>query len=152
MAKPLSILTARALTLLKAGVAGGHIAAIVVTGVVWATRGAYAGLTAAVAAVVTLTFYTIGQAVQVAVANSSPVLILLASIASYGIRVGSLGVALNWALTNPDVVGELDPVAVVGATLAVVVGWLAVEIWAFNRLRIPAFDPPEQNVIHNSND
>lgn len=136
--------TARALTLLKGGVVGGHVGALLVVGVFWIARGPRGGLSAAVAAAVTLAFYVIGQAVQVVVAEARPRNVLLAALGSYALRVGVLGAALAFVVARPDEFAGVDAVAVVVATIVVVISWLAAEIWTFSRLRIPVFDPPDE--------
>lgn len=134
----------RARRLLAGGAVGGHLGAVVVTGLFWAFGGRASGLSAAVAAVVTLAFYTIGLAVQVIVADAPPKKVLFAAMASYGLRVTVLGLVLAVVLVNGQTILGFDPVAVVVATITVVVCWLASEFWVYSRLRIPAFDPPEE--------
>jgi ATP synthase protein I len=135
---------ARAVALLKGGLIGGHLAALVVVGAFLVGRGAASAASAAVAAAVTLAFYTVGLAVQVAVADAPPSRVLFASLASYGLRVTVLGLLLAVSLSNAHLVGGMDPVAVVVATVAVVVCWLVGEFWVYARLRIPVHDPPEE--------
>lgn len=135
---------ARAVALLKGGLVGGHVAAIAVVLSFGAARGPQSAASAAVAASVTLLFYTVGLAVQVAVADAPPRRVLFASLASYGLRVTALGLVLAVSLTNAHLVEGMDPVAVVVATVAVVVCWLVGEFWVYARLRIPVYDPPEE--------
>jgi hypothetical protein len=132
--------TRRAQRLLMAGVAGGH-AALLACVVAFALAGGWPGaLSAAIAGVVTIAFFTIGQAVQVVVADAPARRILIASLASYVLRVTVLGLLLALALDNADWVAWLDPVAVAATTIAVVIGWLAVELWVYSRMRIPVYD------------
>ncbi|MDR1712069.1 MAG: hypothetical protein LBR58_09510 [Propionibacteriaceae bacterium] len=131
----------RARKLLFGGLCGGHIAALACVCVFGILGGLVAGVSAAIFAAVTLLFFTIGQAVQVIVADADPRVVLFASLASYIARVTVLGLLLLAALNNRDVLG-LDPPAVIITTFVVVVGWLAAEFWVFARLRIPAFDSP----------
>lgn len=132
--------TRRAQRLLMAGVAGGH-AALLACVVAFALAGGWPGaLSAAIAGVVTIAFFTIGQAVQVVVADAPARRVLIASLASYVLRVTVLGLLLALALDNADRVAWLDPVAVAATTIAVVIGWLAVELWVYSRMRIPVYD------------
>jgi hypothetical protein len=39
----------------------------------------------------------------------------------------------------------MDRVAIAVSAIVVVLGWLAAEIWTFSRLRIPVFDPPQDD-------
>lgn len=106
------------------------------------TRGLPGGVSAAVAGVLTIAFFTIGQAVQVLVADAPAKKVMIASLASYGGRVTALGLLLMLALSNSERVALLDPVAVVITTIAVVFGWLGAEFWVYSRLRIPVYDEP----------
>jgi hypothetical protein len=49
------------------------------------------------------------------------------------------------ALNNLQTLTFMYPPAVIITVFVVVVGWLAAEFWVYNRLRIPAFDPPTEN-------
>jgi len=130
----------RARRLLAGGAVGGHLALLTCVGVFLVTGGVAGGASAAVAGVLTIAFYTIGQAVQVLVADADPRRVLVASLASYIGRVAALGALLGLALANQSRLAVMDPTAVVVTTIAVVIGWLAAEVWVFSRLRIPVFD------------
>ncbi len=139
-ARRLSAATRRAQRLLLGGLIGGHAAAaLAVLGFLLA-RGPASGLSAVIAAGATLVFYTIGLAVQVAVADAAPKRVLGASMASYLVRVSVFGVLLGLVLTHADAVAWVDEVAVVVATIATVIGWLAAEAWVHAHLRIPVYD------------
>lgn len=119
---------------------GAHAAAaVVITGLLWA-RGAQAAVSAAVAAAVVLLFFVIGHAVQLRYASATPQHLLVASLASYALRVVALGGLLAVALEHPDL--PLDARAIGFGAIAAVLGWVAGEIVAFRRLRVPVFDPP----------
>lgn len=132
----------RAARLLVGGLIGGHLGALLAIGISVA-GGRYAVASAAIAAAVTIAFFTIGQAVQVGLAESSATAVLIGSLASYFLRVGVLGLVVLLALQSPALAAWLNPFAVVGATIAVVVGWLTGEITVFRRLRIPVYDSNE---------
>ncbi|MDN5571001.1 MAG: hypothetical protein L0G22_07075 [Propionibacteriaceae bacterium] len=125
------------------GLTGGHAVALVVIAAFGLARGPAAALSAAVGAVATLVFYTVGLAVQVAVADASPKTVLGASLASYVLRVSVFGVLLGLSLAHADAVAWIDDVALVVGTIGVVIGWLAAEVWVHSRLRIPSYDEPE---------
>ncbi len=61
----------RARRLLAGGAAGGHIALVLTVAGFWIGRGVPAAVTAAVFGVLTIAFFTIGQAVQVLVADAA---------------------------------------------------------------------------------
>lgn len=142
--RPPSATAVRARRLLLGGLVGGHLGALVVTAAFWLAAGPASGLSAAVAAVVTLAFSTIGQAVQVVVADADARLVLVASLGSYVLRVSVLGLLLVVVLQNAPRFTAVDPVAVVVATIVVVITWLAGEFRVYSRLRIPVFDPPDE--------
>lgn len=133
----------RARRLLAAGAAGGHLVLLVVVAIFALTGGVRAAVSAAVAGIVTIAFFTIGQAVQVMVADAPAKKVMIVSLASYGGRVSILGLLLILALDNAERVEFMDPVAIFVATIAVVFGWLAAEFRAYAGLRIPIYDEPE---------
>jgi ATP synthase protein I len=106
--------------------------------------GAAGAVSAALAGILTIAFFTIGQAVQVLVADADPRTVLFASLVSYIARVGGLGALLAVALANADRFTAMNTTAVAVTTIAVVLGWLATEIWVFSRLRLPVFDETER--------
>lgn len=116
--------------------------ALIVVPTLYVLRGEAAGLTALIAAIATLAFMGIGQLVQVAMADAEPSALLLASVASYVIRVlvpAGLLVAIS---SDPARLAVLDRMALSISTIGVVLGWLIGEIRAFSQLRIPVFDEP----------
>ena len=133
----------RALTLLQAGLVGGHVAGLTAVGLFWAIGGTEAGITAAIAAAATIAFYAIALGAQLMVADAPPKVVLFAWLASYLLRVTVLGLALAVTLTQAERFAWLDPIALVVTTIAVVLGWLGFELYAYSKLRIPVFDPPE---------
>lgn len=142
----------RAQQLLLGGAAGGHLAALLVVSVFWGLGGPEAAVSAAVAAVVALVFNVIGHAVQVIVADADARVVLIAALASYTVRVTLLGLVLMLVLANSDRFSWLQPIAIIWGIVAVVFGWLVAEFWVYSRLRIPVFDPPEdQRPVRDSN-
>ncbi len=130
----------RARKLLFGGLIGGHVAwaaCVVGFGVAGGPR---AAASAALGGVLAIAFFTIGQAVQILMADADPRRVLFASLVSYAARIGALGALLVVALANRDRLAALDSVAIAVGTIAVVVGWLTGEIRTFARLRIPVFD------------
>ncbi|MGC3993262.1 MAG: hypothetical protein QM779_03900 [Propionicimonas sp.] len=134
----------RARRLLAGGAIGGHVALAVCVVGFGVSGGTLSAVSAAIAGILTIAFFTIGQAVQVLVADAEPGRVLLAALLSYAGRMGVLGVLLALALANRERLAGMDPVAVVVTTIAVVAGWLAAEIRVFARLRIPVFDETER--------
>lgn len=139
-----STLTAQVRRLLNAGALAGHLAAAACVGVAWIVGGPASALSAAAAGVAVLLFSILGHAVQVAMANSTPQRILLASLGSYLVRVGLLGGLLALAIGNAEGLRWLDVTWVGVAAIAVTVAWLAAEIWTFQHLRVSVFDARER--------
>ena len=128
--------------LLAGGAIGGHV--VLLACVLWfaVTGGRPAAVWALLAGLVTIVFFTIGQGIQVLVAEADPKVVLGASLASFTLRAGGLGALLAWSVDNSARIPSLDPVAIAVTAIAVVVGWLAAEIWVFTKLRVPIYDPP----------
>jgi len=135
---------ARARRLLAGGAVGGHVALVVAVVAFGLTGGLAGAISAALAGVLTIAFFTIGQAVQVLVADADPRTVLFASLVSYIARVGGLGALLAIALSNAEKLTSMNTTAVAATTIAVVLGWLGTEIWVFSRLRLPVFDETER--------
>lgn len=106
--------------------------------------GTVPGLTSLVAALATLAFMGIGQYVQVLMADRDPRSLLVAALVSYAIRVSVPAVMLIALEANAARI-PVDRTAVAVTTIAVVMGWLGAEIGAFQRLRIPVFDEPDES-------
>ena len=133
---------ARARRLLAAGATGGHAAALVVVPLYFLVGGRLAGVTSLLTAIGVLAFMGMGQFVQVWMADRDPQALLIASLVSYAIRVSVPTVMLIALQANASRV-SFDRNAVALTTVAVVLGWLALEVATFQRLRIPVFDEPE---------
>lgn len=141
-ARRVSLLQGRAIRLLNAGLVGGHLAllsCVVIFGIV---RGPSGLLWSLLSGLVTALFFTVGQGIQVLVADAAPKTVFAASMTSYVVRAAGLGGLLAWAQAWNGRLAGLDPVAIAVTAIAVVIGWLGVEIYVFTRLRIPSFDPP----------
>lgn len=132
----------RAWLLLRGGLLGLLAAGFPVVALCGLLAGPNGAATAAGAAGVVLIFFAFGQALQLAVAGSSPQLALFVALASYALRVVLLGVVLSSALNAPGPHG-LDAGSLLGGTLAATLGWITGEVIAFTRLRIPVFDSTE---------
>jgi len=130
----------RALWLLAGGALGGAVAWTVALVGFGVTQGLVALTSAALAGLITLAFFALGQLVQVALADADPMIAMMSAMLSYVVRVGGLVLA---AVVLTKVLPDLNGLAVALTVIAVAVGWIATEIWAFTRLRIPAFDPPQ---------
>ena len=64
--------------------------------------------------------------------------------ASYVTRVSLLGLGLAAVLANAERWAWLDPVALFVSTIATVMGWLALELWRFSRMRVLVYDEPSE--------
>lgn len=130
----------RALRLLAAGT-GGAVAAWGLAGLgFWLVVGPASLVAVGIAGLITIGFFVLGQLVQVALASAEPVVVMMASLVSYLFRVVAV------ALVAAVIVDRLPWVdgRQLGVTILIVLaGWLAAEVFAFSRLRVPAFDPPQ---------
>lgn len=135
-----SVHVLRARKLLLGGAVGGVAASLVclvVFGLVWGVPGL---LSAAFAAAMVLFFYGVGQYVMVLFADAGARTLLTVSMVSYTTRVVALGLVLVIYDNNADAWTFLRSTAVFVTVVAVVAGWLAVEVLVFSRLRINAYD------------
>lgn len=138
-----SVHVQRARKLLYGGLVGGVAAAVLSMigfGVAYGLRGLGS---AALASVMVLFFYSAGQLVMVRFADAGARLLLSVALASYTGRVVVLGLLLLVYARFGDRFPVI-PVVVFLSTVAVVVGWLVVEVIVFSRLRISAFDSNDE--------
>jgi hypothetical protein len=100
-----------------------------------------AGLvSAALAAAMVLFFYGVGQYVMVLFADAGARTLLTVSLCSYTTRVVVLGLVLVLYNRYHQSWPTLVPMAIFVTTIAVVAGWLIVEVFVFSRLRIGVYD------------
>ncbi|HEU5485075.1 MAG TPA: hypothetical protein VFU98_09225 [Microlunatus sp.] len=135
-----SIHAIRARKLLFGGLVGGVGAAILSMVLFTLLDGTRGLASAALASAMVLFFYGVGQLVMVAFADAGARTLLAVSMASYTGRVVVLGLVLLLYNRHSEAFPELWPMAIFVTTIAVVAGWIAVEIWVFNRLRIGIYD------------
>jgi hypothetical protein len=135
-----SIHVVRARKLLFGGLVGGVVAAVLCLVGFGIGYGLSGFLSAGLAAVMVLFFYVAGQLVMVAFADAGARTLLAVAMASYTGRVVMLGLLLLIYQKNRDSWPALIPMAIFVSTIAIVVGWLVVEVWVFSRLRIGAYD------------
>lgn len=135
-----SIHVVRARKLLLGGLVGG-VGAAALSMILFAVLDGTRGLaSAALAAAMVLFFYGAGQLVMVAFADAGARTLLAVSMASYTGRVVVLGLVLLLYDKHTEAFPDLWPMAIFVTTIAVVAGWIAVEIWVFSRLRIGVYD------------
>ena len=96
-------------------------------------------VSAALAAGMVLFFYAVGQLVMVRFANAGARTLLVVSMTSYTARVVILGLLLLLYNQYRDL-AESVSIAIFITTIAVVAGWLIVEVYVFSRLRIGHYD------------
>jgi len=142
-ARKSSVLQARAIRLLNGGLLGGHVALVICAATFGLLSGPYGLLWAVLSGLVTVVFFTVGQGVQVLVADADPKVVFAAAMTSYVLRVAGLAGLLVWAQAWRGRLIGLDPAALAVTAIAVVIGWIGMEIFVFTRLRIPSFDPPD---------
>jgi hypothetical protein len=146
-----SIHVIRARKLLLGGAIGGVSAALLCLigfAIGYGTSGL---ISAAVAAAMVLFFYGVGQYVMVLFADAGARTLLTVSLCSYTARVVTLGLVLVLYNGHREAWPTLIPIAIFVTTIIVVAGWLIVEVFAFSRLRIGAYDteyvPPSKGVL-----
>jgi hypothetical protein len=135
-----SIHVVRARKLMVGGAIGGVSAAVICLigfGIGYGWSGV---ISAALAAAMVLFFYGVGQYVMVLFADAGARTLLAVSMASYTARVVVLGLVLLLYSKNYQTWPSLIPMVIFVTTIAVVVGWLVVEVYVFSRLRIGAYD------------
>ena len=135
-----SIHVIRARKLLRGGAVGGLAATLLC--LVGFTLG-YGGtglISAALAAGMVLFFYGLGQYVMVLFADAGARTLLTVSLCSYTTRVVVLGLVLVLYNRYHESWPTLVPMAIFVTTIAVVAGWLIVEVFVFSRLRIGVYD------------
>lgn len=139
-----SIHVVRARKLLFGGLIGGVTAAVICMIIFAVTQQGRGVITALIAAGIVLFFYAAGQFVMVLFADAGARTLMVISLLSYSTRVIVLGLILLSYSNNRDAWPALSPMAFFVTTIAVVAGWLAVEIFVFSRLRITAYDTEYQ--------
>jgi ATP synthase protein I len=72
--------------------------------------------------------------------RTSPTVQLAVAMASYTGRIAVFGGLLAVALNSDSLAANVNLTALGLTTLVVVMGWMAGEIWAWSRLRIPIYD------------
>lgn len=135
-----SIHVVRARKLLVGGLIGGGAAAVICLIIFGITQQGRGLVTALIAAGIVLFFYAAGQFVMVMFADTAAKVLMIVSLVSYSTRVIVLGLILMSYSNNRDAWPTLSPMAFFVTTIAVVAGWLAVEVFVFSRLRIGAYD------------
>lgn len=118
-----------------------HVVALVCVGLLLATRGPLAAISAALTAAVVVLFYTVGAVVVLFNAHTDPRKLLIWALGSYVARVSALGVLLAAYLANPAW-HVLDTPAVVITVVACTLGWVGGELYGFKRARITYYDEP----------
>ena len=134
----------RARRLLVGGLLGGAAVGAASVAVSAVARGGTGALVACGAAVAVIMFFALGQAVQVWCADFAAPMILVAALLSYLVRVGALGLLMGVVLAAPGPWTAQRPAAV-ATMIATLAGWLAGEIWAYARLRIPVYDATDSD-------
>ncbi len=135
-----SIHVIRARKLLLGGAVGGVAASLLCLvgfGIGYGGRGL---VSAGLASAMVLFFYGVGQLVMVQFADAGARTLLIVSLCSYSTRVVVLGMVLLAYQRNRESWPTLVPMVIFVTTIAVVAGWLTVEVFVFSRLRIGVYD------------
>lgn len=72
--------------------------------------------------------------------KTSPTMQLAVAMASYTGRIAIFGGLLAVALSSDGLAGHVNLTVLGLVALVVVMGWMAGEIWAWSRLRVPIYD------------
>lgn len=126
---------------------GALVPTLVVAALVTLGSAVFAGgpgaLGALLGAVIVIAFSGAGLLAVRAARGTAPSVLLVVALGSFLVRVILFGLALQAA----NAIDDLDAVLHRGATVVGVVGcviaWMAGEIWAFTRLRVPTYDLDE---------
>ncbi|HHV21901.1 MAG TPA: hypothetical protein GXZ30_10270 [Propionibacterium sp.] len=137
-----SIAAGRARRLLAGGLMGAHVAALTCVGIFMIRDGLPGLASAGLAAAMVVLFYTVGQWVQVLVADAPAQTVFRASVLSYIARVTALGGLLFVYLGSATGGEGLLALPLIVTAVATVVGWITGEVIVFSKLRIPNFDEP----------
>ena len=135
-----SVHVVRARKLLLGGAVGGVTAAVIAIVIMTVVYGRSGLLSALLAAAMVLFFYAVGQLVMVLFADAGARTLLMVSMMSYTARIVILGLVLLAYTRNAGSWPQLTPMAIFITTIAVVAGWLVVEVLVFSRLRIGVYD------------
>ena len=135
-----SIHVRRARKLLLGGAIGGVAASLLCLVGFTIAYGMPGLASSALAAIMVLFFYGVGQYVMVLFADAGARTLLAVSMCSYTTRVVLIGLVLVLYNRYYESWPTLVPMVIFVTTIVVVVGWLAVEIFVFSRLRIGAYD------------
>ncbi|MGL5405603.1 MAG: hypothetical protein ACRDAX_02245 [Propionibacteriaceae bacterium] len=140
----------RAIQLLFAGSIGAFVVAIPCIACCTAMVGRVGLLSSFVAAAVVVIFFTIGQAVQIAIVAIDLKQGFLATLFSYVVRVSGLAYGLYVAMRLVDA-GVLHANSIAFTVISVMFGWIFAEIMLFKRMRFPLYDveylPPSQGEV-----
>jgi hypothetical protein len=130
----------RARKLLYGGLTGGLTAGLICIVIFTAIDGLWGLGSSALGVGMVLFFYAVGQLVMVQFANAGARTLMAVSMTSYTGRVVILGLILLIFSNHRDTWPAIDANAIFIATVAVVAGWLVVEVYVFRRLRISIYD------------
>lgn len=135
-----SIHVIRARKLLLGGLVGGGVATVGCLIVFGLLQGGPGLLSAALGGGIVLLMYAIGQYVMVRTADAGARTLMIVSMTSYFARFCVVGLFLLLVARKAEGWTTVIPTTLTVTAVAVVVGWLAVEIFVFSRLRIGTYD------------
>lgn len=145
------VLINRARSLLVGGIIGLHLLVVPAVIIAAFVGGARVAVSVALGAMVSLMFYTIGQAVQIRFAAAPARQLFAASMASFGARAALLALLLTgWANLGVDTQSRMSTVGLCIGVGAGVLGWLIGMARAYAKLRIPVYDEPEPEPVRTS--
>jgi ATP synthase protein I len=126
--------------LLRGALVPTLVVAAPVTGASAVLAGRPGALGALVGAAVVVVFSGAGLLAVRAARGAAPSVLLVVALGSFLARVILFGLALQAANAIEDLDTVLHRGATVVGVVSCVIAWMAGEIWAFRRLRVPTYD------------
>lgn len=124
--------------MLLGGLLAAHIAGLTVLGLGLATGGAIGALSVVIGFALVVVFFSLGQAIELVALELRSTLGLIVTLASYGVRVICLGLALRLVIAAGA--DRLSPEWLFAGVVAGVLGWVSGIVIVAARQRVPVFD------------
>lgn len=143
-----AVLSARASRLLVGGILGAHLLAVPGALIAFGVDGPRGLVSGLFGLALVLFFQVIGQATQVRFAGADPRVLMRASLLSYALRTGLVGLLLvGWANLPAASLERVNALALALVAAAAVIGWMLGVVRTYARLRIPIYDEPATPVL-----
>lgn len=130
----------RARQMMLGGMVFGHVAGVIVMALGFAVSGFNAFLSAGIAFLAAVVFYTVGQWMEVVATNMEPKQAMKLVLASYVVRVVGITAGLWWALSIPSIGSRVEGGWLVASITATVFAWVAGVVVVASRQQVPVYD------------